>query len=290
MQRGRRRGAGRAAHRDPRRRPRPRPAAGRRRAGCAASWSSRTARWSRSSPPATILATGGLGGLYAVTTNPRELRGEGLALAALAGAAHRRSRVRAVPPHRHRHRRRSRAAGHRGPARRRRGAGRRRRRSRSWPATIPTAELAPRDVVARAIHARSRDGRGAFLDAREAVGEHFPDEFPAVFAACMAGGIDPRRAADPGRAGRPLPHGRGRHRRRRPHLAGRPLRRRRMRLDRRARRQPPGLQLPAGSRGVRRPRRPRGARAEADPETAPLPCRRRARPARRGPGSPARRP
>ncbi|HLY78639.1 MAG TPA: FAD-binding protein, partial [Caulobacteraceae bacterium] len=37
--------------------------------------------------PATILATGGLGGLYAVTTTPREVRGEGLALAALAGAA-----------------------------------------------------------------------------------------------------------------------------------------------------------------------------------------------------------
>ncbi|MBV9508723.1 MAG: FAD-binding protein, partial [Caulobacteraceae bacterium] len=36
--------------------------------------------------PATVLATGGLGGLYAVTTNPREVRGEGLALAALAGA------------------------------------------------------------------------------------------------------------------------------------------------------------------------------------------------------------
>ena len=36
--------------------------------------------------PVTILATGGLGGLYAVTTNPREVRGEGLALAALAGA------------------------------------------------------------------------------------------------------------------------------------------------------------------------------------------------------------
>ncbi len=37
--------------------------------------------------PVTILATGGLGGLYAVTTTPREMRGEGLALAALAGAA-----------------------------------------------------------------------------------------------------------------------------------------------------------------------------------------------------------
>src|SRR6185437_10598049 len=47
------------------------------------------------------------------------------------------------------------------------------------------AELAPRDVVARAIHAERAAGRGAFLDAREAVGVHFPDEFPAVFAACL---------------------------------------------------------------------------------------------------------
>ena len=35
---------------------------------------------------AVILAAGGLGGLYAVTTNPVQVRGEGLALAALAGA------------------------------------------------------------------------------------------------------------------------------------------------------------------------------------------------------------
>jgi L-aspartate oxidase len=54
------------------------------------------------------------------------------------------------------------------------------------------AELAPRDVVARAIHAERQAGRGAFLDARAAVGEAFPAEFPAVFAACLAGGVDPR--------------------------------------------------------------------------------------------------
>jgi L-aspartate oxidase len=56
----------------------------------------------------------------------------------------------------------------------------------------PAAELAPRDVVARAIHAEREAGRGAFLDAREAVGAAFPEAFPAVFAACLAGGIDPR--------------------------------------------------------------------------------------------------
>jgi L-aspartate oxidase len=56
----------------------------------------------------------------------------------------------------------------------------------------PAAELAPRDVVARGIHGERLGGRGAFLDAREAVGKHFPDEFPTVFAACMGGGVDPR--------------------------------------------------------------------------------------------------
>ncbi len=56
----------------------------------------------------------------------------------------------------------------------------------------PAAELAPRDVVARAIETERSAGRGAFLDAREAVGAAFPHEFPAVFAACMRAGVDPR--------------------------------------------------------------------------------------------------
>src|SRR5690606_37059848 len=36
--------------------------------------------------PAVVLATGGIGGLYARTTNPPEVRGDGLAVAARAGA------------------------------------------------------------------------------------------------------------------------------------------------------------------------------------------------------------
>jgi len=53
-------------------------------------------------------------------------------------------------------------------------------------------DLAPRDVVARAIHAERVAGRGTALDARTAVGAAFPEEFPTVFAACQAAGIDPR--------------------------------------------------------------------------------------------------
>ena len=64
----------------------------------------------------------------------------------------------------------------------------------------PLGDLAPRDVVARAIHEQILSGRGAFLDARAAIGERFPEQFPAVFAACMAGGPRPAHPADPGRA------------------------------------------------------------------------------------------
>ncbi|MGZ8408147.1 MAG: FAD-binding protein, partial [Caulobacteraceae bacterium] len=49
-----------------------------------------------------------------------------------------------------------------------------------------------RDVVARAIHRQIATGGGAFLDCREAVGAEFPHQFPTVFAACMAAGLDPR--------------------------------------------------------------------------------------------------
>ncbi len=61
----------------------------------------------------------------------------------------------------------------------------------------PAGDLAPRDVVSRAIAAELRAGRGAFLDARAAIGEAVPEHFPAVFALCMAAGIDPRRQPIP---------------------------------------------------------------------------------------------
>jgi L-aspartate oxidase len=55
----------------------------------------------------------------------------------------------------------------------------------------PLAELAPRDIVARGVFAEIGAGRGAFLDARAALGARFAEKFPTVFASCTAAGLDP---------------------------------------------------------------------------------------------------
>ena len=145
---------------------------------------------------AVVLATGGLGGLYAVTTDPAEVRGEGLGLAALAGAEIADAEFVQFHP--------TALDVGRDPAplltEALRGEGARLidRTGRAFMADHdPRGELAPRDVVARAIHRERAAGRGAFLDARAAVGEAFPAHFPGVFAACMAAGIDPRREPMP---------------------------------------------------------------------------------------------
>ena len=140
---------------------------------------------------AVILATGGIGGLYAVTTTPAALQGDGLGLAALAGALIADPEFVQFHP--------TAIDIGRDPAplatEALRGEGAllvNGQGERFMDHYHPAAEMAPRDVVARAIHAERAAGRGAFLDARQAVGTHFPVEFPAVFAACMGGGIDPR--------------------------------------------------------------------------------------------------
>jgi len=54
------------------------------------------------------------------------------------------------------------------------------------------AELAPRDVVARAIARQQHGGRRVFLDARK-LASSFARRFPGILALCTARGIDPRR-------------------------------------------------------------------------------------------------
>ena len=140
---------------------------------------------------AVILATGGIGGLYAVTTTPAALQGDGLGVAALAGALIADPEFVQFHP--------TAIDIGRDPAplatEALRGEGAllvNGQGQRFMDRYHPAAEMAPRDVVARAIHAERAAGRGAFLDARAAVGAHFPVEFPGVFAACMGGGVDPR--------------------------------------------------------------------------------------------------
>ncbi len=149
-------------------------------------------RWEALRLPAThvVLATGGSGGLYAVTTNPPLARGEGFAIAARAGAViadaefvqfHPTAIDVGLDP-----------APLASEALRGEGAVLIDRDGRAFMAGYdPRGDLAPRDVVARAVFAERSNGRGAYLDCRAALGERFAAMFPTVYAACRKAGIDP---------------------------------------------------------------------------------------------------
>ncbi len=145
---------------------------------------------------AVVLASGGVSGLFAEATGPRGLTGDGLGAALAAGAWIRDPEfvqfhptaldVGAAP------------APLATEALRGDGATLVDGYGRSIMRGVhPDGDLAPRDVVARAVHRARLDGRGAYLDATRAIGGAFPDRFPAVFAACRRHGLDPRRSPMP---------------------------------------------------------------------------------------------
>ncbi|HET7310887.1 MAG TPA: L-aspartate oxidase [Mycobacteriales bacterium] len=152
---------------------------------------------------AVVLATGGIGGLYASSTNPVVVTGEGLGLALRAGAVltdlefvqFHPTALRTAP------------TGHRLPlvteAMRGEGAvlidghGRRLMAGRH-----PLADLAPRDVVARRLHQVMTEGGGStagdvFLDATMLGDQRLAEHFPTVRASCLRIGIDPARQPIP---------------------------------------------------------------------------------------------
>lgn len=146
--------------------------------------------------PATVIATGGLGALYAVTTNPAGSRGHGLGLAARAGAAV--ADVEFVQFHP------TAIACDEDPAplatEALRGEGAvlvRADGSRLMEGLHPDLDLAPRDIVARAIAQEIAAGRAVFLDCRAALGDAFAARFPTVHASAMRHGIDPARQPIP---------------------------------------------------------------------------------------------
>jgi L-aspartate oxidase len=145
---------------------------------------------------AVVLATGGIGHLFAVTTNPIEASGLGLAIAARAGA------VIADPEFVQFHPTAIMIGRDPAPLATEalRGEGAtliNDRGERFMQARHPLAELAPRDIVARGVFAEIAAGHGAFLDATKALGAHFADKFPTVHASCLSAGIDPARQPIP---------------------------------------------------------------------------------------------
>jgi L-aspartate oxidase len=143
----------------------------------------------------TVLATGGLGQLFAATTNAKSASGDGLAMALAKGANV--AGLEFVQFH---------------PTALRcaldplplmtealRGAGATLTvDGRRFMAQVDArAELAPRDVVARAVWAELKRGGDVVLDAREVFNSAQADGFPSALAACRAQGIDPARTPIP---------------------------------------------------------------------------------------------
>jgi L-aspartate oxidase len=142
-----------------------------------------------------VVATGGVGGLFRDSTNPAGSFGQGLALAAQAGAVL--ADLEFIQYH---------PTALDGPARpmplvseavRGEGATLIDETGARFLAEVPGAELAPRDVVARGVGRHLSAGHRVFLDARRALGRRFAERFPAIAASCAAMGLDPAREPIP---------------------------------------------------------------------------------------------
>jgi L-aspartate oxidase len=141
---------------------------------------------------AVVMASGGIGQLFSVTTNPEYARGDGLAMAARAGAVIADAEFVQFHP--------TALDIGRDPAplasEALRGEGAtliNRQGERFMTKVHDDAELAPRDIVARAVHREIEAGRGAWLDCRDAIGARFPERFPLIYQTCQSAGIDPAR-------------------------------------------------------------------------------------------------
>lgn len=136
-----------------------------------------------------VIATGGIGGLFSQSTNPDGCFGQGLILAARAGAALADLEfIQFHPTVLDAHFRRLPLISE---AVRGEGAELIDETGCRFLADQPGAELAPRDVVARGVWRHLAEGHKVFLDARRKPGARFAERFPAIAAACQRAGIDP---------------------------------------------------------------------------------------------------
>lgn len=150
---------------------------------------------------ATVLATGGIGHLYAVTTNPMGANGEALAMAARAGAEIADAEFVQFHP-----------TALTGPfvhgtdpaplaTEALRGEGAvlvNAHGHRFMPDIHADAELAPRDIVARAVFGEIDKTGSVGLDLRpNGLAENLSERFPTIAAHCAKVGIDPTRTPLP---------------------------------------------------------------------------------------------
>lgn len=135
-----------------------------------------------------VLATGGIGGLFADSTNPRASMGQGLALAARAGAVL--SNLEFVQFHPTALDTASRPMTLVSEAVRGEGAVLIDETGERFLTDLPGAELAPRDEVARAIWRHLAGGHRVYLDARQCLGTAFARRFPGIDRLCREAGFD----------------------------------------------------------------------------------------------------
>lgn len=148
--------------------------------------------WHRLSAGATILATGGAGALYGLTSNGPAALGEGIAMAYRAGAAI--ADMEFIQFHPTVMRTRSGEGFLISEAVR--GEGAILLDANGWrfmPDYDPRAELAPRDIVARGIYEAMQrtQSEHVFLDMRHLLAETLEHHFPTITARCRAEGYDP---------------------------------------------------------------------------------------------------
>ncbi len=154
--------------------------------------------WHRFDAYATILATGGIGALYSLTSNQSFALGEGIAMAYRAGAEVADMEFVQFHPTVFR--------SHNGEgfliSEATRGEGGRLLTADGWhfmPDLDPRAELAPRDVVTRGIYmAMQRSGADhVLLDLTHLTSAFLEQRFPTITARCRTEGIDPANTPIP---------------------------------------------------------------------------------------------
>ena len=153
-----------------------------------------TTGWTLHHAPSVVLATGGIGTTWWHTTNPVEATGDGLAMAARAGATLADLEFVQFHPTALDVKQANNGASLPLLTEALRGAGALlldESGARFMVDEHVAAEMAPRDVVARAIHQRIRRGQSVFLDLRPVLSAGLGTSFPQAIDVAEKAGFDP---------------------------------------------------------------------------------------------------